>query len=232
MDNTLCDCTPYYVEALDQFVEYTHARTKTHIPKDVILGIVKNIDAQCTKLDMGFNRTRFPRSFEAASLTVDIIGGNELDLEAAEHSYFIADQVFSKPYPLYDGIWEMLMNYTSNPNINLFLYTLGDFSVQRRKIDINQLDTIFPADHIYIVDKKDSNALGRIVTDHELVPSETFVIGDSLKGEIGPANKLGLTSIWVQHHVNVEWKYEDETHVPTYTIEETTDLPNIISFRR
>lgn len=225
MDDTLSECSPLYAKCKDDFAEFSYGRTG--IAKDIIINILNGIDVACTNLPQGFGKERFPRSFAATSAALDLIRGKEVDDRAAEQSYMIGEEVFVADYPLYDGVLNMLKRYKSGGH-NLFLCTKGDFYVQNRKIELNELDTIFDRANIYIVPKKDGLAIERILLDHQLDPTETVIIGDSIRDDIGAGHEAGIKTIWINNESKVAWAYEDRNHTPDYIIKKVTDLPSLI----
>lgn len=131
MDDTLCECSPYYAKCKKAFIVQAHERT--NIPSDVIKQILSGIDVACTSLPSGFGKERYPRSFAAASSVLDIIRGLPVDSQAAEQSYLLGDSVFNEPYPLFDGVLDTLQRLKQS-GYRLFLYTKGDYEMQWKKI--------------------------------------------------------------------------------------------------
>jgi HAD superfamily hydrolase (TIGR01549 family) len=224
LDNTLVDCSIYYVECQEKFATFSHERLG--VTRELALRVLKDIDVACTTLEHGFSRIRFPRSFEAASAALDIITGHPIDTDAAAQAHMLGDSVFDAPYPVYDGVIDMLEELQHD--FNLFVVTKGDFKVQLRKLQINGLDKYFTKDRQYIISKKTAETYKQVVEDHNLTPSETLVIGDSLKDDIGSGLRAGLDTAWVRAGANLGWAYENEQNEPTYIVEQVTDLPSIV----
>jgi len=225
MDDTLSECSSFYAKCKYEFAEFSHKRTG--IAEDIIIKILNGIDVACTALPEGFGKERFPRSFAATSAALDLIQGKEVDDQAAEQAYMIGEQVFTEYYPLYDGVYKMLKRYKAG-GYNLFLCTKGDYIVQWGKIEMNELDGIFDRSNIYIVAKKNGLAIERIMLDHQLDPTETVIIGDSIRDDIGAGHEAGIKTIWVNNESKVSWAYEDKNHKPDYVIKKVTDLPSLI----
>jgi putative hydrolase of the HAD superfamily len=225
MDDTLSECSPFYAQCKENFVKFSTERTG--IQKDVISKILDGIDVACTNLPTGFGKERFPRSFAAASAALDIIQGNPVNELAAEQSYMIGEEVFSADYPLYKGVVKMLTRYKAGGH-QLFLCTKGDYTIQHSKIVLNGLDKIFDPGCIYIVPKKNGLAIERILLDHQLDPTDTVMIGDSIRDDIGAAHEAGILGIWVENQNKRVWAYEDKNHTPDHIIPMVTDLPHVI----
>lgn len=224
LDNTLIECGKYYLECYDRFAVETERRLG--IPQEICKKVVKDIDVACTNLQHGFGKERFPRSFAAASAALDLISGNTLDLDMVELSYLLGESVFNAPYEEYPDAFKTVEAYSKS--YKLFLWTKGDYEVQLKKITMHSLYRFFDRDKVYIVPKKDPEGLQQVLSDHNLTPSETIIVGDSIRDEIGSGNSLGLTTVWVKGNANSDWAYENEKHHPTYIIEAVKDLPTFI----
>lgn len=221
-------CGRFYVETLENFSNYQAERLG--IDASIARKMVDAIDLVCTNFKDGFNRERFPRSFSAASVALDISLGQQPDAHAANRSFEIGNAVFDAPYDLYPGVREMLEGYRHS-GYNLFLYTKGDHSVQQDKIDRNQLLDIFAEEDIFIVGKKSGEILSSYLNRFDLEYSETVVIGDSLRDDVGSAIDLGLASVWVSGNHQSKWAYESVERVPTFSINSILDLPRIIPIK-
>lgn len=223
-DNTLFECGKYYLDAERAFGD---AMRRKHGVKAVLASkILADLDVTSTKLDEGFSRKRYPRSFRAASYAMDAIFGCTIDYELAEQMNFIAEAVFEAPYTLYPGVWTSLMRY-KNHGWRLILITKGDQEVQRRKIVVNHLDKIFEAEDIYIVEKKSESILEDILYKAGIDTEHTYMVGDSMKDDIGPALALGLTTIHIDSR-NSKWGYEDIEHTPHHILRSVARLPSVL----
>lgn len=229
MDDTLLPCGRFYVAVQNEFGEFQAKRTG--LPADVCINVFKGIDLACIGLPAAFNRDRFPGSFKAASYALDAISGITSDQEAAHKSWLIGDSVFAAPYDLFDGVARVLAAYRE-AGFRLFLLTKGDEEVQNIKIERNQLRSIFEQNEIYIVGKKNSDNVHRIIAEHNLNPAETISVGDSLRDDVGAALEAGIGAVYVHKNANKSWAYENtgNSHQPTFTVDFFTDLPTIIPY--
>lgn len=225
LDDTLVDCGVYYKQQQDKFAKYQHERTG--LSETLIKRLREDIDVTFTQTPDGFNRVRFPRSFAATSTVIDIMLGNDIDEVAAYQSFELGDEVFNAMYPLVNGVEETLTEYRDAGH-RLFLLTKGDFNVQSRKIELNQLSRWFDKERIYIVPQKKPEAMQRVIADHNLNLNETAVIGDSLRDDIAVAQKVGVTDIWISGRHNSAWAYENTQVSPTYRVENVTELPTLV----
>lgn len=224
LDNTLCNCSIFYRQKQMEFAQYQSSRTNHSV--EFCLDLLKKIDVTFTSTPEGFSKTRFPRAFAAASITIDIMMGNPIDESAAQHSWFIGDSVFNEPYPLFDGVFDVL-THCKNNGYNMFLLTKGDYEVQMKKVVNNGLDNIFDSDKIYIFPHKTSTEFSILLNDHQLEINETIVVGDSIRDDIGSALELGLTTVLVEDATGT-WDYENQKHTPHHRIPKVTELPLLL----
>lgn len=227
LDDTLADCAVFYNKQIERFCEYQSNRTGVN--SDIIKKLREHIDVTFTVTPDGFSRVRFPRSCAATSVAVDIMMGNSIDEVSAYQSFELGDEVFNAMYPLFNGVPDML-DSLKKENHQLFLHTKGDFSVQTRKIELNNIRRWFMNDKIYIVNQKTPDTIRRIIDDHSLEPQNTIVVGDSLRDDIGNAATLGITSVWVSGKHAADWSYEiskDSVSIH-FEIENVTELPSLI----
>ena len=220
LDNTLVECGQYYLDAQDQFVAAVHRRTA--LDKDLIFKILGAIDVTCCSLPDGFSRSRFPRSFQAASLALDSIAGLPPSMSFAQQMYETGDAVFSAPYPMYEGVPELLDALLS-AKWKLIMVTKGEPEVQHRKVRINKLGSFFHYDDIYPVLNKNEALFTKLAKDYNLDVRNSWMIGDSLKDDIGPAKAAGFNTVFVSSKTG-RWAYEDQCHVPDLTVYSVTEL--------
>jgi FMN phosphatase YigB (HAD superfamily) len=224
LDNTLIRCSEYYADAKNSFAMMMCE--KTGISQDIALGILEALDAQSIKID-GFGRSRFPKSFQAASVAIDVLMGKAPSKTRAKKAWSMGNSVFTAPYKLYNDALPALEEIKSM-DFEMFLCTKGDPQVQARKIRVNKLNKIFPESHIYIDTIKNSTHFLRIIKEHNLFSQDTICIGDSLKDDVGSAHKAGLRSIHVAGQQVEKWAYENETHTPTWSIKCMKKLPALL----
>lgn len=205
LDNTLCECSKYYLDRQDMLAKMNSRRTG--LPYEVCSKLFKAIDLACTDLPDGFLAHRFPRSFQAASIACDVAVGMVPDLEAASEAYTLGEGVFKDPYELFDGV-EKTLEFLLQQDCRLLMCTKGDPEVQKSKIIINQLDRFFTFEDVFIVPKKTPDTIRQIVEWRGLDPENTCFIGDSLRDDIASANEAGITSIHITGAENTSWAYE------------------------
>ena len=225
LDDTLLLCGKYYMDVRNEFKLFQEERTG--IPAEIVDKMLNDFDLSCTKLPNAFNKERYPRSFAAISAALDIINGKMPSGMAAEHSFEIGNSVFTADYAMFNGVQDMLVRYKM-AGFRLFLCTKGDLEVQEYKISKHCLRDIFPSENIYIVPKKTGEVVTGIMLDHQLDPTETIFIGDSVKDDIGSAHEAGIKAVHIGNPNKPVWAYDDGKNVPDFTLEKVTALPTII----
>lgn len=225
LDDTLLLCGKYYMDVRNEFKLYQEKRTG--VPADIVDKMLNDFDLSCTKLPNAFNRERYPRSFAAISAALDIVNGNAPCPESAHHSFDIGNSVFTADYIMFKGVRDLLVKYKM-AGFRLFLCTKGDTAVQQYKIDKHNLQDIFPVGQIYIVPKKTGEVVTAIMLDHQLDPTKTIFIGDSLKDDVGSAHAAGIHAVHIGHPEKPVWAYDDGKNVPEFCLESVTELPTAI----
>lgn len=208
LDNTLCECSQYYVAAHVRFSDLTAKRTG--LPPEVCLDVLNKLDLAATKLPNGWCTWRMPRAYHAASLSCDVLAGIEPDGFAAAYAGTIASEVFKAPYTLFSGAKEVLTWFSG---WQLVLLTKGDPELQQRKIDSNGLGDYFDA--VHIVPQKSADVLRSVIAKNNIDPTASWMVGDSPKDDIGPALELGMQTILIGSG-NGRWAYEDTDHFAHY----------------
>lgn len=132
-------------------------------------------------------------------------------------------QVFKEPVEVIDGapaVLELLAE-----RYPLFLATKGEPDLQMARLEESGLRLYF--EQVYVVPDKTSAEYRMIAGEHGLVTGRSWVIGNSMKGDINPGILSGFNCIYVHH--NHTWDYEDEPAVGEHhTVEEITEVPKII----
>lgn len=223
-DNTLWECGAYYLEKQDKFGDIVSQ--ETGIPKEICINILKHIDVESIKLPGGFSRVRFPRSFAAASMALDLLAEKEPHYDRAAEMFHLGDSVFTAEYPLYPGVHNTLQQY-KDAGYKLVLYTKGELDVQKYKINKNDVGQYF-GNNVYITLVKDKPYLQNMVRELGDSTNSIAVIGDSLRDEISPANELGMVSVFISGRANGGWAYENKETTPTYEISSFSELPKIL----
>lgn len=203
LDDTLIECGKYYYERIDAFIDIKNKYTK--LDKEFCKNIYTGIDAQSRSV-LGVSPHRFPNSIKAASLALDVLGGVPLDIKSAETLSKYAATVFDCQYEPFEETYEILNKLLGN--VKLILYTLGDNSIQQKKVRDNKFHLWFPPDCIHYVSEKNYQVLNSILSVHKLNPEETLLVGDNYRGEIQPAYELKMPVAYIDRNKGKRWTNE------------------------
>ena len=209
-DDTLVRTSPLYESAFNHLAAFVVHKTSLAkgLPGDnqskcqKVIQIARAIDSGAAQRALEFHRERFPQSFEA---TLDALGamcGEEPSKSEKAEANQIGAAVFKGVAPLFS---DALAFMNALPFENVYIYTLGDMSVQAQRLHDVKLNRfnyrVTPA-------KTTANLkdyLNLIGASHR-----TIYIGDSWKNDIIPANECGLWPIWIDRRGDGEGY--DETH--------------------
>lgn len=131
--------------------------------------------------------------------------------------------MLAHPIHLLEGVQEVLE--TIAPDYDLMLITKGDLLDQERKLAQSGLGDFFDAAEI--VSDKNRQTYRDIFQRHGCDPSETVMIGNSVKSDVIPAIEAGSWGIWIPH--GLTWALEEaespEDHPRYCELQSMADLP-------
>lgn len=224
LDNTLIECGQYYIDVKRKGAEYLSAITGLSVT--VCEKLINDVDLAATSLPGSFSADRLPRAFEAATMAAchiaahlrpDVVPYNRHMLEM----WTIGNSVFSAPYEEYPGVKETLQ-YLKNEGWLLVLYTKGDSTVQKQKIDKHGYASVF--DHCVITLTKTEQVLSDVATKLDINVSDSWSVGDSLKDDIAPAKALGFKTVHVTPKTT--WAYDTGTAEADAVVESVVAFQN------
>lgn len=218
LDDTLLDCGVHYDNAKEKFVQWSSERTG--IPKSAISKILGDIDLTCVTLPVGFNRIRFPRSFAATSVALDVISGNPVDEAAANDAFLLGDEVFRAPYLIYDHVPKFI-DSIKKLGLRVYICTKGDVDVQNSKIERNNLRSM--VDDVFIVPFKSPETYQEILHTNTWVPQETMMFGDSLRDDVEAAIQAGMRACHYSGTKRPHWAYDRTETTVRYHVAQTHD---------
>ncbi|MGW5361196.1 HAD family hydrolase [Actinopolymorpha pittospori] len=94
---------------------------------------------------------------------------------------------------------------------DLRLLTKGDPEEQQRKIDASNLAHHFQG--VHIVPEKRADTYRQLAAEHALMPSATWMIGNSPKSDINPARAAGMNAVFIPNPHT--WALEHDDVDPT-----------------
>jgi putative hydrolase of the HAD superfamily len=203
LDDTLVHCNKYYDVVIEQFVDqmltwFGAYQLSVHEVKQ------KQLELDTGHIQLhGFSMEHFPLSFVDAYLHYSHLFGR---LPSEQETVFLTrlgKSVFECEIEPYPDMVETLTELQQDGH-QLVLYTGGVEQVQWKKIKAMQLERFF-ADRVFIRQHKNVSALEGILLTERYDRSKTWMIGNSLRTDVGPALELGIHSIHVTAFT--EWEY-------------------------
>jgi len=203
LDDTLIYCNRYFHQTIDSFAKQL---VQWFQHPDVTIQTVKELQAAKDTLliaESGFKSEHFPQSFINTYHTlVQLTGRGSSPLEV-DKLWRMGLDVYGHdalPYPFMEDTLQQLVR----KGHELHLYTGGEQAIQLRKIHDLELDRYFE-DRIYVRQKKNNEALDKLLTDFKFDRDRSWMIGNSIRNDIVPALHAGINAI----HVITpdEWAY-------------------------
>jgi putative hydrolase of the HAD superfamily len=193
LDNTLVECTKYYEAA--KLAGARHIEATVGMPAATALDLLQHIDVAAIKSTHDFSRARLPNSFASLAEIARRTMGRRGSEMLIEELYAMGDAVFDAPYELLPGVEESL-EALYRYGYQLVLLTKGDDKVQQSKIDRHPCLTTWFRAH-YIVPRKGTDVLERVLKDEDIDSEYSWVVGDSYRDDIAPALALGVKTALV-----------------------------------
>ncbi len=111
---------------------------------------------------------------------------------------------------------------------NMYIVSMGDEVLQRRKIEVLGLEDIFKKENIHFVSKQVDKKEKFEEIINEAKGIKTYVIGDRIDSEIQYGNELGLDTIRIMKGKYADMIPEYETQEPNYEIFNLINLETIL----
>ena len=117
-------------------------------------------------------------------------------------------QIFYHPIELMPGVAKTLPALRAHNH--LIVVTKGHPDEQLGKLHRSGLEHFFHA--TAVVFEKDVATYRQILAEHRLVPAQTWMIGNSPRSDINPAQAAGLGTVFIPYHTT--WQHELEEIAP------------------
>lgn len=96
---------------------------------------------------------------------------------------------------------------TLRERFRMLLLTKGDHDEQQRKLDASGLAAHF--DHIHIVPEKNVDTYLALIEQHGFEPEHAWMIGNSMKSDIGPARAAGMNAVFIPNENTWVLEHDD-----------------------
>ena len=117
-------------------------------------------------------------------------------------------QAWEPPFDLYDGVLDTLKSLkTEFPISRISILTLGDPTVQEKKIKSLPKEIRNYIDGVYVVNDKDPESFKKILGDNK--PEKCLMVGNSPKSDIDPALRIGMKAL----HIPQRTWHGDKAHI-------------------
>lgn len=199
-DDTLWENNLLFERVIDDFLDWLAHPTLDHAEIRTIINDIEAANAAAH----GYGSRVFLRSL------ADCLGRlreRPATEEEALRIDTLAVDLLEHRVELYPGVSETLAELGTRHELRLL--TKGQLDEQRRKIDASDLAHHFTS--IHIVAEKDIATYRWLAETHHLVPSRTWMIGNSPKSDIIPARQTGMNAVfipndntWVLEHAEVD----------------------------
>lgn len=137
----------------------------------------------------GYDPAMLPRAYEEA-LIAFVPSATDDDIL---HAHQLGRRIFEEEARLKEGVEESVRLLADH--FLLYLVTVGDEAVQRRRIETLPFRDLFAG--LFIVPDKNADTYRTVLRHCQCAPDEAIMIGDSLKSDIIPAVEAGLTAMHI-----------------------------------
>jgi putative hydrolase of the HAD superfamily len=217
LDDTLMWNMHDYSFPILDFVRLVIERLGPRAPDvPTIINLQAEIDSKKVKewipLGKGFSKERFPTSLAETYREISAPLGIS-DLKGEKLAYQIGTKAFSLERWEQQGLVadaKRVIDYLIGKGDELILVTKGDKEVQRMKISVNKLESMF--DEIHIAPTKNKEVLEEIIGKRN--KNKVWHVGNSIKSDILPAIESEIGAIYIPMET---WKFEREhADLPKY----------------
>lgn len=220
LDDTLLDTGKSYFNLIVELAGRMSEMFGGRVAADEVIHLQAEIDIQEVS-NLGFTCKRFPASFVRTYRALCDRFGASPDSSVEEECAALAEKVYLKVPEFLDGA-EGALEYLKK-KYTLSLYTLGEKDQQEKKIEFHRLRPHFK--EVHILPEKTEDTLRGIANGFP--PATVAVIGDSLRGEIAPAVRLGFHAVHI--HRENGWPYLNvPVEGPYFKIHSIREIKNIL----
>lgn len=230
LDDTLIYCNKYFYFVIEQFVDAmtTWFAGYEGVTADAVRNKQTEIDIAGVAV-LGFKSEHFPQSFlDTYNYYCDLTGRKKSKAEQ-DFLWKLGLSVYdheTEPYPNMEATLDKL----AGEGHTLHLYTGGEITIQRRKIEQMKLERYFEK-RVYIRRHKNSEALEQILAEGGYDRSLTWMIGNSIRTDVVPALTAGIHAIHMR--TESEWQYnviniEVEPKGAFFTLNNLIEVPPAI----
>ena len=196
-DDTLWENNVYFERAIAEFISFLNHRERS--PSEV-REILNDVERECI-ISHGYGLHSFTH---ALVKTFERLSVEPITPALHETIHGFARTIAEQPVQVLPRVPETL--HYLQARHELILVTKGDLKEQSGKVHRSGLKEYFSA--VEIVPEKHVDEYRAIVSKHDLVSRQTWMVGNSPKSDINPALGAGLNAVFVPH--DDTWVLEHE----------------------
>ena len=196
-DDTLWENNVYFERAIAEFISFLNHRERS--PAEV-REILNDVERECI-ISHGYGLHSFTH---ALVKTFERLSVEPITPALHETIHGFARTIAEQPVQVLPRVPETL--HYLQARHKLILVTKGDLKEQSGKVHRSGLKEYFAA--VEIVPEKHVDEYRAIVSKHDLVSQQTWMVGNSPKSDINPALGAGLNAVFVPH--DDTWVLEHE----------------------
>jgi putative hydrolase of the HAD superfamily len=196
-DDTLWENNIYFEQAIHGFIEFLDHSSLTPAEVRAVIDEFERI--------LGYGSTNFTNSLVE---TYRRLAEKDLRDEDILRVRQFGEQIRSHPLQFLDSVEETL-DYLSARH-DLILLTKGDRDEQLLKVERSGVERFFR--EVVVVHEKNVATYQQILSQLQLDPQVTWMIGNSPKSDINPALAAGLSAVYIPHPHT--WHFEHEEVMP------------------
>lgn len=187
-DDTLWENNVYFERAIAEFISFLNHRERS--PAE-IREILNDVERECI-ISHGYGLHSFTH---ALVKTFERLSVEPITPALHETIHGFAMTIAEQPVRVLPRVPETL--HYLQARHELILVTKGDLKEQSGKVHRSGLKEYFAA--VEIVPEKHVDEYRAIVSKHDLVSQQTWMVGNSPKSDINPALGAGLNAVFVPH---------------------------------
>jgi len=197
-DDTLWENNIYFEQAIHGFIEFLNHSSLTPAEVRAVIDEFERL--------LGYGSANFTNSLVE---TYRRLAENDLCDEDISRVRMFGEQIRSHPLQFLDDVEETLAYLFARHD--LILLTKGDREEQLLKVEQSGVERFFR--EVVVVHEKDVATYQQILSQLQLDPQATWMIGNSPRSDINPALAAGLKAVYIPHPHT--WHLEHEEVSPT-----------------
>jgi putative hydrolase of the HAD superfamily len=197
-DDTLWENNIYFEQAIHGFIEFLNHSSLTPAEVRAVIDEFERL--------LGYGSANFTNSLVE---TYRRLAENDLCDEDISRVRMFGEQIRSHPLQFLDDVEGTLAYLFARHD--LILLTKGDREEQLLKVEQSGVEQFFR--EVVVVHEKDVATYQQILSQLQLDPQATWMIGNSPRSDINPALAAGLKAVYIPHPHT--WHLEHEEVSPT-----------------